>query len=448
MRTAAVIIIAAGLSGLFSACDPCAGLSACGSMPAHLVMDGQLVRAENGRGVDGIAVDVIRRGGVELATDSLRVTTTDGGFFHVDVRALQPGDVILDFQVNTPELPHPYIVSQRVTTVDRSGESFVLDRWVVNPYLLDYASIISPSSGAPLPNTTVKLIRRGTVWLTGAPVRDSVATIVSDRTGLARLLASVTDTGDVVGDLVIEAPVPDGVITVPGVSLRPWYVYHALGDQVAFGKPMLDYFIQVYDRGSLHILSGIPFECRRTSGVAVQQDNISGTTDQNGYLHLPYVPKENGTMFADLTLHPTHGDSEVFKLTMPTYQAKQGRLLTNLTIGPAYPYYVVLQDSTGTPLYGVAVRFQQTGGVNVTPTDRTVYTAAGGRAWITPAPEDTGTSVFTLTVTPSPPWPSFKVTNFSLRTVQQDLPDGIQAWVFDLSRPLTAPPGAQVSPYP
>src|SRR5690348_16548837 len=91
----AALIVAVSVS---TSCDPCFGTSSCGATAGwRLAIQGQLVRASTGRGVDGVPIDVVRRGGVALAADSFSVVTSGGGFWHVESAAQSSGAVDMDF---------------------------------------------------------------------------------------------------------------------------------------------------------------------------------------------------------------------------------------------------------------------------------------------------------------------------------------------------------------
>src|SRR5215208_3196975 len=85
-------------ASLLGACDPCFGATACGSTAPKLVINGQIVRAVDGRGVDGVRIDAVRTGGVALASDSFSVTTSSGGFWRIESSAQTAGEAELTFR--------------------------------------------------------------------------------------------------------------------------------------------------------------------------------------------------------------------------------------------------------------------------------------------------------------------------------------------------------------
>src|SRR5215208_4186927 len=212
----ALALVAASLLG---ACEPCFGATACGSTAPRLVINGQIVRAADGRGVDGAHIDAVRTGGVALASDSFSVTTSGGGFWRIESAAQTAGDAELTFRVSSAALKNPYTVAnRRVPTVSRGGDAAVFERWVEAPYLPFAVQLFYRGSDLPVRSTEVEFHRRGSTWLRGPAVKDSVAYSITDEgAGQATLFTGVAvadDTGAVVGDLFVHLPQPYGTSVI------------------------------------------------------------------------------------------------------------------------------------------------------------------------------------------------------------------------------------------
>jgi hypothetical protein len=216
-----------------AACTPCTGTDVCGATDGpRMVLDGQLVRAVDGRGVDGIDLSFKR---LEFQADStpIVVTTSNGGFFHVDVAASRDVGTVVDIFVKTPKLAHPYTIHEfHARPITRKGDAIQLDRWVMDPFFPTYFDFFSAETGQPLVSTTVDFHRTSGPTLTGDYVdptnHDIVHSLTDPVVGRAQFFqygAFVTDTGDVIGDIFVNLPGATGVIR--GVRLTPTYLYRA-----------------------------------------------------------------------------------------------------------------------------------------------------------------------------------------------------------------------------
>ena len=222
-----------GFALFAAACDPCAGTGSCGSTSGpRLVLDGQVVRAVDGRGVDGIPIDFKR---LEFGADPnpIHVTTSDGGFFHVDAPASNANGTVLDVTVNTPKLAHPYIIHElHARPITSNGDAVLLDRWVADPYFPTYFDFLSASTGQPEVSTTVDFHRTSGPTLVGdyvdATNHDIVHSLTDPVVGRAQFFqygAFVTDTGDVIGDITVNLAPPNSPAIIRGVRLTPTYLY-------------------------------------------------------------------------------------------------------------------------------------------------------------------------------------------------------------------------------
>ena len=207
---------------LLSSCDPCTGTVSC-RVPTHFAINGQIVGAVDGRGIDGIRIDAIHVSGVPANRDSLSTRTSSGGFFRFDVGAPQTGRATFQLVVHTPRLDQPYRVPVDVTTHDAAGDADVLDRWVADPYYASYLELFRRGTADDrITSTTVTFTRTS-----GAQLSVPVFTTTTDAGGRAQLfLFNVFPRTyePVNGDLRIEFAPPLSPET-QRITLTPTHLY-------------------------------------------------------------------------------------------------------------------------------------------------------------------------------------------------------------------------------
>ncbi|HEY4215966.1 MAG TPA: hypothetical protein VGM67_02450 [Gemmatimonadaceae bacterium] len=446
-----ILFVAVGVfAWMGAACDQCVATTHCGATSPAIVINGQIVRTNDGRGVDGIQIDVIRTAGVATATDSFSVTTSGGGFWKINSPTSAAGTATFTFRVHTPNLPHPYVVAGRdISTVDRGGDAVVLERWVDQPYLPYYIDIFLRPTGGSVGTVHTEFRRRGSNWEIGSSPSDSVVGGATDVSGRLQLYMVPGDTGAVDGDLIADLPSPFGPSVVGRLELQPTYMYRAKGGVLRGGAgPSLDYAIQVYDRATARPLAGATFEATRISGIETTVSSGTGVTDKDGYARFPFRPLGSGNLVFDVTYHSPKGTTETHRDTMPTFDSDAGRLLTNQSIGPYFNYYGLLESGFNSPLVGVPVRIRRTGGIDISPADTTILTTSDGAIPINAIPAAAGTVVLELTFNLPGKLPRFMVSNLVIETMEQDFPSGKTVWVWDVNAGLSAPPGSQVTPLP
>lgn len=440
---------------LVAACEPCAGTSPCGSIAPRLTLSGQIVRAEDGRGVDGIRIDVVRVGGAAFSPDSLSVVTSAGGFWQVDapISGEQSGDAVVDVTVHTPTMEHPYIVrGVHVKPVTRAGEAVLLDRWVANPYIPAYVDFYLRGSESPIVSAGVDFKPTSGPALYGPGVsEDGVAHTGTDpnfgRAQFFVLQAFVKDTGDIVGDVTVNIPEPYGPSVRHGVRLSPTHLYRAPGVVMRLGAgPSLEYAAQLYDRATGRVLPNVPFTLHRVSGVSLQDPDLTGTSDAQGYVRIHGRPLGTGKLVADITIQHPYGP-EVRRDTLATFEDDFGKFAGNWLAGPVLPYYGLLRANAH-DLIDVPVRVRRTGGVEVSPSDTIVRTNIFGGVPISPVPHGDGTVTLELTFMPPAPLPSFILKNLVLPVVRKEAPLGINIWIWEIADRLDGPPGTIVERLP
>jgi len=204
-------------------CDPCLGTLSC-RVPTHFAINGQIVSAFDGRGIDGIRIDAIHVSGVLANTDSLTTATSNGGFFRFDVGAQQTGGATFDVVVHTPRLDQPYRVPIAVTTHNAAGEADMLDRWVAEPYFPDFLELFRRgTTDDRIASTEITFTRTSGAQLS-VPVF-STTTDVAGRAVFFQLLVFPRTYEAVTGDLVIQFAPPLSPETQQ-ITIMPTYLYH------------------------------------------------------------------------------------------------------------------------------------------------------------------------------------------------------------------------------
>ncbi len=428
-----------------AACDPCGGTASCRSGEARLSIDGQIVRVLDGRGIDGIHIDVIRVGGATTKVDSMSTVTRSGGFWHVETPTTSPGDVTVDVRVASPSLAHPYSVRLQVPPVTRAGEAYIVDRWVTDLYYPYYVELFRRD----LPSQVWRNVDATFTQTSGPPLRGvaegGVLRTSTDFYGRAQVFlynAFASDTGEVVGTLTVNLPA--GPSKTGPIHLKPTHFYRAPGIVPRLGAgPSLGYSAAIFDRATGRVLPGVRVDFSRIGGVETDPNDFSTTTDKDGYAHLNVIPLGFGNVIAIITIHPPIGAPETFQDTIPTFDSDVPRLLANWNAGAVLPYYGIVR-AFGRAVPGVKVHVRRAGGIGLSPDDNVVETDADGVFQLSPHPLQGGSAQLELTFTPPSPFRAFIAKNIVISTVQRET-SGFNVWVWDLEKGLTGPPGSDVS---
>lgn len=205
-----------------ASCDPCTGTVSC-RVPTHFAINGQIVGAVDGRGVDGIRIDAIHVSGVAANSDSLSTRTSNGGFFRFDVGASQAGSATFQLVVHTPRLDQPYRVPVSVATHNTAGDADVLDRWVADPYFANYLELFRRgTSDDRIASTRVTFTRTAGAQLS-VPVF-STTTDIAGRAALFQFFVFPRTYEPVTGDLRIEFAPPLSPET-QRITIMPTHLY-------------------------------------------------------------------------------------------------------------------------------------------------------------------------------------------------------------------------------
>jgi hypothetical protein len=451
MRRVTVASIACGVSAV-AACDPCFGTASCSDRGARLVMDGQIVAPTDGSGRDRVTVSIVRRGGVALAQDSVTTVTAGGGFWRVEMPALESGEVIVDANVRTTTDTVGYWVRGiHLHTVDRPGDAKLIDRWVADPYYAIQAELYlrSLANKPRIGWAPVEFRRTGGVRLT-----DSVYRSQTDPFGRVSLFGVgdfPTTFGEVVGDLTVFMPEPWGTSVIHGVRIGPpTHVFRQPPSVMLLGAgPSLAYYGYIYNRATAKLMPGVRVDIQRTGGIPVEPANLSVVSSPQGVVIFTLQPLAQGTVNVRITVNtPPPGSPVVMNASLATFDADTGRHLTNWNIGPHLPYFGVVRANFGFPFVNIPIEVRRTGGIAVQPESFTTRTNGDGVFVVQPAPLALGDAIFEITVRLPPPYTAFRVSNVRLSTLEEDAPSGRPLWVWDVDRGLDGPPGSVVTLLP
>jgi hypothetical protein len=217
-----------------SACDPCAGIASC-ARGDYLAASGQMVDAGTGHGVDGVRLDFIRRGGVEVSADSLTTVSASGGFWDVEFAPSSAGELLVDVRVSPPG-EEPYLIRNlALQTRLHGGDANLNQRWVTRLYFNYMGELYYDGTvDTRVANAPVTFRQTGGVALYGPGIRDSVHVTATDFAGRVNLFPSERSDGVfaleesvLFGDLIITLP-SGGTSTLKGIALFPTHLYQQL----------------------------------------------------------------------------------------------------------------------------------------------------------------------------------------------------------------------------
>lgn len=225
-------IVALGLA--IAACDPCAGVASC-ARGDYLAAAGQVVEAGTGDGVDGVRLDFIRSGGVEVSADSLSTVTRDGGFWDVEFSPSSAGELLVDVRVSPPgELP--YVVHNiALQTRLHGGDANLNERWVTRLYFNYMGELYyDGTEDTRVAGVPVTFRQTGGVQIYGPGITDSVHVTATDFAGRVNLFPSERTNGvfareesALIGNLTVTLP-GGATRSLNGLSLVPTHLYRQL----------------------------------------------------------------------------------------------------------------------------------------------------------------------------------------------------------------------------
>ncbi|MGZ8376251.1 MAG: hypothetical protein ACXW05_14215 [Gemmatirosa sp.] len=363
---------------------------------------GRVVEYLTGRGVPGVTVVFRRLSGAALPADSL-VTLTDGeGRFRFAAEARGAGEVVGEVLVRppSPDLPSYVVPDVRLAVSDVRGAGGSLDSYTVQPYVAWVGSVKTRRATASTAFAFARFERTGGPRLVGGDVR----TVSLDPNGFFFIEALALDTGTVIGRLLFTSdslPRPYQVedVRIPArvIDRRPEL------DRVLTIGSSLEYALELRYRGSqLPVVDG-EVEFRRTGGLPLTTNVVTGRTNEEGRVRLVPAPTTEvpGDVVGDVTVRAAG-------LRRP-YTVRGVRLSTfdsdELRFGGVYLVGFVAQAAgelifrgTRAPLADADVQFTRTGGLATTPATFTTRSAADGWFGVALAADTTGEVVGDLVV--------------------------------------------------
>ena len=406
-------------------CDPCTGVAGCSQAP-HLSVSGRILSEASGRGVGGVAIDVIRTAGAELERDSIRVWTDDEGLFEVDVEARGRDDVTVDVQVSHSDGAYR-VRGLVIEPSSRRGEAKVLSPWSTQPRLPDLGMTFR--RGFPMmphANVTVEFRRTAGAELKG--LQGDVFQTVTGADGWFELFGgrvTPSNADEVVGDLVIHDASPAGPYIHRGVRILPTVGFRQAPTLRLFGTgPNIEYHFEAMYRGRFGVtVPGVAVQFRRTGGIRVTDEVWEATTNAAGRVAFRGAAIDSGTLFGILRVSPPLPAKTYERpVILETYDEDGGRFYGILGIGPGLPYYLILRRN-GIPIAGVEVEMTRTSGIDIHPTRLTGVSNDSGIVLLTPEPRSEGELLANIVVRPPAPLAPFTVP-VRMTALDADVPGG------------------------
>jgi hypothetical protein len=232
MSVRAVLLVLIALSAGMGGCDPCAGVIGCAD-GRYLAATGQIVDASTGVGIDGLRLDVVRTGGIQVVEDSVSAITSGGGFWRVELTADSVGTLVADIQLSAPDTKLYRLHGVRLDTKLHGGDANLNERWVTFLYF-DYVGefYIQGTADVRPQGATVEFRRTSGVPLVGQGVQGDVYQSPTNIAGRVHFfptsgdsLVFAGDDGPVVGDLVVRLPGASDSTVTRGVQLTPQHTF-------------------------------------------------------------------------------------------------------------------------------------------------------------------------------------------------------------------------------
>ena len=400
-------------AALLAGCDPCSGVASCVGAP-YLALDGQIVDAVTGIGVDGVLVSVIRKGGIVVGTDSVATTTALGGHWHVRLAPASAGAVDVEAHVDVPGGASYRVTGLHLSTTERGGEGNVLPPWVSRPYFSNAAELfVRGTTDQRLQAVPVDFRRTGGVGFVGDGVQGDAYRTVTDSFGriilfpLRQPSILALGVGDVIGSLVVRPSRPDSAV-IPDVHVRSSYLYRDQTRILRLGVgPSLEYQGEFYDRATGARQANVAVDFLWTGGVPVAKNDFTEVSRADGRFSFHLRPLTDGNVFGRLIFRaPVPATPETLSITIPTFEDDAGRFFGVIASGAYFPYYGVLTGA-GVGLDGVKIDAVRVSGVPVVFSAAGVETSKGGVFRLGLVPLELGTVVLDLTFHPPAPAPAF-----------------------------------------
>lgn len=419
-RAAALAVLA--LASLGAGCDPCIGELAGCRVASQVSAEGRVIDFISGRAASGVTLVFTRRSGSTLAGDSISARTDGDGRYQLRGSAGSEGDVVGDLAVRPPGLPGYVIVGVHVTPSTVRGGGDVLPTFVTQPFVDYVGELIYRRLGIPLAYSNVRFVRTSGARLArGDTVRTSAGP-----DGYFYLEAVAVETGEVVGDLTLTPPDFPRPYVIRGVRL-PVRLTDRLPtfDRSFRVGATLEYVLEVRARGTNQPLVGADVEFRRTGGVLLMRDVVTGRTGAGGRVLLAPAPQTEaaGDVIGDVTVRGG-GLATPFVVRgvrLSVYDSDELRFYGVLGTGvQAVGAGELVFRGDRSPLANAEVTFTRTGGVAATPATSIARSGSDGRFGFTLLADSAGDIVGDLTVNRGAPAAPVTFRGVRLRAAADD----------------------------
>jgi len=304
-------------------CDPCFGVFSCGG--AVLSYEGQIYDDYANRPAAGVEVMMVRRSGVELEKDTVRVITGEDGRFRIRVPAAAAGDVVADFVIDPSNSNDAYQIRDRRLTTTRGENVLHLGRWPRVPVLTYLVELYYRGTLTPVADARVEFRRTR-----GIEVNPDTFVTRSNPEGLFWLTPSPFRAGTLYADLIVDPRGTDRNFHITELALEtfageaPRVIRKGIGDNWSYVGE-----IRWADSGEP--APEVEVEFVQTGGPRLRENSLVPTvTNGDGLFRVPGLlqsPFAQGVVRGNLVIRPPapHAPFTVTGVAFPTYPADEQR---------------------------------------------------------------------------------------------------------------------------
>lgn len=408
------------------------GVAAVFQVGTSLDYFGEILFRGTRRLVTNTSVTFRRTGGLAIAPSAVTVPIDASGRFKLSLAPSGTGVVIGDLTFTPPNASAPVTISNvRLATYD-SVETR-LQQFAFGQQLLYAGEVIHKGTLLRQPGVAVEFRRTG--GIATSPVVD---TSITDANGRFRIAPATSDSGDVIGDLVLRPP-GDAPVTYTGVRLSTF-----ASDTVRFagvwgvGEHVL-YSVEIWSNTTrTRAGAGIPVTFRRTGGIALLSDTITAVTGTDGRALLFPKTTQRGEVVGELVIQspPPFAPTVVPNVRLATFATDDVRFAGIFGYGPSLLYVgEVLRADNDRPVAGAQVSFVRTGGAAASPSQTTAVTDGAGRFPLGLVPQANGEVIGTVTIVPPAPWAQTPIVFTNVRAATFDTGELRLLTVFRISAP-------------
>ena len=265
---------------------------------------GEVTRRGTREVVPGVTVEFRRKRGIRIDPDTIITQPNAAGLFGLAPvpRNDRVGEVIGDLII-TPPAPYAVEVHRNIRLVSADGDTLkLLGHFGYGPQVYLKAQLVSRATGAAVEEgSRTRVTRRSGLTLLGLGALDD-GTRTADSLGFVHFIAGTPDTGQVVFDVVVEAPsgfVADTLagLAAPAVNssapfllgpyrVGPWYPEHGSVRDALTDAPIAT--------------PTVLFQPQPAAGTApVEMQALVGV---DGTFRFPQVPQQAATLTGTLTV--------------------------------------------------------------------------------------------------------------------------------------------------